>query len=607
VSAVIFSAENSIEISVKNSGHNYYGASQKKDTLLINTKSLPKYSGASIEDCSARDYSAQKIDKSLINQPCKLAVARNRVGTIRVGGGENFNDVYLAVKEKNEMALIETGSYKYHFLGGGDASVTPMGWTWQGGLGGTTMGRTFGFGVDQVLQLEMILPDGSHVRFGPTEWESAEEYLYPKTTQVSGVCNQNPFDEDEANWKWEPCTNGVNFEDLWFATRGGGGGTWGVVLAVHLQLHEYPGLFQLVKLPDSMRSTIAGCNATTLKCEKYRSELDAVGQEFKFDFYVDPVGKVTGMTLVQANKCGTPSEHLNYCYGGGGDAFFAAWETRLEEEKSQLLSSGVPEEMLEIAGTDTTLDIYDDFISKNLYPEGHRHFGKGGADSPVIEHKMGSGPNPLIPKTVVLQNRDFWLKMYKKQVDLSYRKEGGWSDSYIAHIDGTDDQLSSLSEPHRTAAFMWQIIRTDITLNDIEEIYQMLFGGMDFEKDEFPGFLGSNHLMPHAVGPLKSNWTKPCPNDWTLERRADECFSPQVAVYGTKRLRHLEQIKADVDPNNLFNCAGCIGLPVQSTAKSSKKVKKDEKTNKASKTSKKGTHKAGKHSSKYAKKIGKRA
>merc|ERR1712238_583017 len=114
---------------------------------------------------------------------------------------------------------------------------------------------------------------------------------------------------------------------------------------------------------------------------------------------------------------------------------------------------------------------------------------------------------------------------------------------------------------------MWTIVPTDI--EGIEEIYQMLFGGMDFEKDEFPGFLGSNHLTANVVGPLKSNWTKICPNDWTLERRADECFSPQVAVYGTKRLRHLEQIKADVDPNNLFNCAGCIGLPVQSTAKSS--------------------------------------
>jgi len=52
-----------------------------------------------------------------------------------------------------------------------------------------------------------------------------------------------------------------------------------------------------------------------------------------------------------------------------------------------------------------------------------------------------------------------------------------------------------------------------------------------------------------------------CPTDWTMERRVEECFSPQEAVYGTKRLRELEEIKGSIDPQNLFNCFTCISNP----------------------------------------------
>jgi FAD/FMN-containing dehydrogenase len=47
------------------------------------------------------------------------------------------------------------------------------GWTFSGGLSGTTAGRTFGFGVDQVLQLEMVLPNGQHVKV-----RTCRKYLY---------------------------------------------------------------------------------------------------------------------------------------------------------------------------------------------------------------------------------------------------------------------------------------------------------------------------------------------------------------------------------------------------------------------------------------------
>ena len=93
--------------------------------------------------------------------------------------------------------------------------------------------------MDQVLQVEMVLPNGYHVKFGPTEWEdaSAEGFAVPCTTVVSGVCRSNPNEQDEEKWIWGACPEDfdIDFGDL-FAVRGGGGGTWGVVTSVTLQL-----------------------------------------------------------------------------------------------------------------------------------------------------------------------------------------------------------------------------------------------------------------------------------------------------------------------------------------------------------------------------------
>jgi len=48
--------------------------------------------------------------------------------------------VYRAVIAANK-ALEK---YKYHIVGGAAGTVSPMGWTWQGGNGGTTGDRLYG-------------------------------------------------------------------------------------------------------------------------------------------------------------------------------------------------------------------------------------------------------------------------------------------------------------------------------------------------------------------------------------------------------------------------------------------------------------------------------
>ena len=98
--------------------------------------------------------------------------------------------------------------------------------------------RTYGVGIDQVLHVEMVLPSGVHVRFGPTDWKNEFSMLYPRTTTVTGYCNKGDL-QDEDDWAWEECKENINFDDLWFAVRGGGGGAYGVITSIYYQLHKY--------------------------------------------------------------------------------------------------------------------------------------------------------------------------------------------------------------------------------------------------------------------------------------------------------------------------------------------------------------------------------
>lgn len=212
----------------------------KRDTLHVNMNQFTKYAdtGTAIMDCNGTIDEGVAFQSDLSDQPCRLAKAHGKNGVIRVGGGENFDKFYRAVKSFNEAYRNETGSYKYYNAGGGAGTVSPMGWTFQGGLAWATNSRRIGLGVDQVIRVDMVLPNGEHVRFGPTAWEDqGDKFIYPKTMEVTGVCHQNPQEVDESKWVWSTCEDDINFGDLWFALRGGGGGTWGIVTSMIIQLH----------------------------------------------------------------------------------------------------------------------------------------------------------------------------------------------------------------------------------------------------------------------------------------------------------------------------------------------------------------------------------
>lgn len=83
VTAVKFAGQHNLELSVKNSGHNHAGASTKKDTLLVNMRrNFTGYSPTGIVECNNTSNMEQPpIEKDLRNQPCNLALARNKEKT----------------------------------------------------------------------------------------------------------------------------------------------------------------------------------------------------------------------------------------------------------------------------------------------------------------------------------------------------------------------------------------------------------------------------------------------------------------------------------------------------------------------------------------------
>ncbi|KAL3808143.1 hypothetical protein ACHAXA_000427 [Cyclostephanos tholiformis] len=555
VAAVEFAKEHGLELSVKNSGHHYAGASTKKNTLHINMNRYTRYADMDIgiSDCYPSSNNSDSFNVDLSDQPCRLALARNKSAFIRVGGGENWDKSIRAVKRANEA---NEGGYKYHIVSGAAGTVSPMGWTFQGGLPGTAGGRLYGFGVDQVLMIEMVLPNGNHVKFGPTEWETAEGYDVPKTLKVSGVCRSNPYEIDEDNWEWEACPDdeSQNFDDLWFAVRGGGGGTWGVVTSIYLQLHEYRPL-ELFSLTSYICAT-----------DEPPEVLSAFGVTlltFLIKFFHDP--NSINITEADSNACSGPPADYIFCYGrDSATTMFEAWKQYLKSASQSLIDVGIPESSLEkMHLCNATIFYAPDMFDALSLPPGSRYQGKL-QDNPMPNYytdTIGQG-NVILPKKWMLENLDavIGFELLFQQYGASFLMDGGLYKAFGGRSSkASSDQANSLSEAHREGGFMTFRITHDSlsSMPFYSDLLPMMYNTSS--GDSFPGFIGSNHVGTNTLGPLKSDWTEACPMEWTLEERADKCISTQEVVYGTKLMERLQSIKDAVDPNKMFDCNNCIG------------------------------------------------
>jgi len=72
------------------------------------------------------------------------------------------------------------------------------------------------------------------------------------------------------------------------------------------------------------------------------------------------------------------------------------------------------------------------------------------------------------------------------------------------------------------------------------------------------GLIEYNHMGPHETGPLKADFSKSCPWNWSLEKQASDCVDWETAVWGST-LSKLKEAKLAFDPNHRFNCYHCVG------------------------------------------------
>ncbi|KAJ7771299.1 FAD-binding domain-containing protein [Mycena maculata] len=153
-----FSKQTQVPLSIKNTGHDYMGRSRRQNSLGLWTHNLQ----------------AMSFHPQFVPEQCGDLESQR---AITVGAGVTFEQVYAFADDNDAM-----------FVGAYAQSVGVSG-GWVMGGGHSVLSPTLGLGVDRVLEIKLVTPDG--------KLRSANE-----------------------------CQNA----DLFWALRGGGGGTFGVVL-----------------------------------------------------------------------------------------------------------------------------------------------------------------------------------------------------------------------------------------------------------------------------------------------------------------------------------------------------------------------------------------
>jgi len=158
---------------------------------------------------------------------------------LRAGGGVMWKQAYLAA------------GFNVHVVGGGGLSVSAAG-GWLQGCGLSAMSPTHGLGVDNVLAFDVVLADGSLV--------------------VADDCSHS---------------------DLFWALRGGGGGTFGVVTKMHYRVHSNPNKTKFVACRVNIETDNGGVDTMRDAWIDFIVEKSASGIDRRWGGYWSLEGSVT--------------------------------------------------------------------------------------------------------------------------------------------------------------------------------------------------------------------------------------------------------------------------------------------------------------------------
>ncbi|KAK2592435.1 hypothetical protein QQS21_009851 [Conoideocrella luteorostrata] len=165
---IAFAREHNIRLVVKSTGHDFIGRSNAPGSLSIWVRHLNEIS------YHAGEFTLSGSGKVLPGD------------AVTVGGGTHMYDIYQA-----------TAKYKQTVVGGGAKSVSVGGYI--SGGGHSVLSQRYGMAADQVLEMEVVTPQGEILK----------------------------VNEDQNT-------------DLFWALRGGGGSTFGVVTSVTLRTVPSP-------------------------------------------------------------------------------------------------------------------------------------------------------------------------------------------------------------------------------------------------------------------------------------------------------------------------------------------------------------------------------
>ena len=578
ISAIKYAKKHNLQVSIKSTGHSYSGSNTKAGSLMLNMRDYVKYASGNdkIIECDGGTS-----DDDILGDSCNLAKARGKNAYIRVGGGQTWSDVYIAVNASNVVGNLS----REYAIGGGAAGSVGSAGGWLSG-GGLSIGyeREHGLGVDQVLELEVALPSGHHVRVFPTEWDANQDYITPQTTKVTALCNTNVV-ANENNWKWQSCTDlSVSPEDLWVALRGGGAG-YGVTLSVTYQLFEqtpiqviYMGLGALTAgnqtgaLDDEAKDAFESIVATLSASGTLLEETKRIFTQFVIDFLFAP--EKIGVSKEMSLSCGGPATFFMFEQA----TFIGCWGT--EEVYPEITSAWKRTvKDTELAKTDPELaNLLSNYITFDGASFGQGPYSSYGELSLDLHKKSYPNYDKLFPPDVIPDDPfptltpDRTVGTYcsvNLPLALLQSDDGAERDMLFKilnvvggeHTTGGNvpflsDGMDAVSPTERRSGQSSTALQGAIDKYGESILHEYLTAVYKYVGDDvkgFPGFSEYNHMCAQASTVSKANWTQSCDPESN-----EECFSVQELVWGEELYGKLQDIKFAVDPDNLFDCYQCV-------------------------------------------------